>query len=49
MHRVKGNNVASGDTVKSMTPEAGKDEVLSPKKETVHDDIDTMIDAIQLG
>ena len=49
MHRVKGNDVASGDTVKSMTPEVGKDEVLSPNKETVQDDIDVMVDAIQLG
>ena len=49
MHRVKGNDVASGNTVKSMTPEVGKDEVLSPNKETVQDDIDVMVDAIQLG
>ena len=49
MHRVKGNDVASGDTVKSMTSEVGKDEVLSPKKETIQDDIDVMVDAIQLG
>ena len=49
VHRVKGNDVASGDTVKSMTPEVGKDEVLSPNKETDQDEIDIMVDAIQLG
>ena len=49
MHRVKGNDVVSGDTVKSMTPEVGKDEVLSSNKETGQDDIDIMVDAIQLG
>ena len=49
MHRVKGNDVASGNMVKSMTPEVGKDEVLSPNKEAVQDDIDIMVDAIQLG
>ena len=49
MHGVKANDVAAGDTVKSMTPEVGKDEVLSPNKEAVQDDIDIMVDAIQLG
>ena len=49
MHRIKGNDVASGDTDKSMTPEVGKDGVLSINKETVQDDIDVMVDAIQLG
>ena len=49
MHRVKGNDVASGNTVKSMTPEVGKDGALSPNKETVEDDIDIMVDPIQHG
>ena len=49
VYRVKGNDVASGNTVKSMTPEVGKDEVLSPNKEAVQDDMDIMVDAIQLG
>ena len=48
MHRIKGNDVASGDTVKSMTPDVGKDGVQSPNRD-VQDDIDVMVDAIQLG
>ena len=43
---MKGNNVASGDTVRSPL-EVGKDGVLSPNKETVQDEVDIMVDAVQ--
>ena len=41
-------DVASQETDKS-TLEVGKDDVLSPNKKTVRDEVDFLVDAIQLG
>ena len=41
-------DVASVETDKP-THEVGKDDVLSPNKKTVQDEVDILVDAIQLG